>query len=120
MRAWAAVWAVLAFRSARSPGVARGRRWFKESGGVLASIGHRRDLGAGPLIPATPAVSDVSPVRFGRRAGGAWRKFQDTIPTLYGSGRALSGSLLLLLVTGGQIRQIASMWAVSRLTARIC
>jgi len=44
MRAWAAVWAVLAFRSARSPGVARGRRWFKESGGVLAPIGHRRDL----------------------------------------------------------------------------
>jgi len=57
-------------------------------------------FGAGPLSPATPAVSDVSPVRFGRRAGGAWRKFHDTIPTMYGSGRAFSGSLLLLPVNG--------------------
>jgi len=36
---------------------------------------------------------------------------------MYGSGRAFSGSLLLLLFTVGQIRQIASMWPMSGWTA---
>jgi len=100
MRARAAVWAVLAFRSGSRQG------WPEAAGGSrnLVVCSHPSvtggTFGAGPLSPATPAVSDVSPVRFGRRAGGAWRKFQDTIPTMYGSGRAFSGSLLLLPVNG--------------------
>ena len=94
-----------------------GRRRFKTSGVVLSHVGHRRDLRWWAAEPATPAVSDVIQAlacEVGRRAGGRGGSSRGTIPTMYGSGCAFSGSLLLLLFTVGQIREIASMWPMSR------